>query len=116
MCIRDRIWIAKPLIGPVIIAALLAFTLNPLVTWLCNHTRMNHNMAVVVVYTLLAVLLIAAPYIALDELENNHDFLLKGGVFTPDLIENYIAYKRENEVDAVRLRTHPHEFSLYFDS
>ena len=52
----------------------------------------------------------------LDELENNHNFLLKGNVFTPDLIENYIAYKRENEVDAVRLRTHPHEFSLYFDS
>ena len=52
----------------------------------------------------------------LNELENNNDFLLKGDVFTPDLIENYIAYKRENEVDAVRLRTHPHEFSLYFDS
>ncbi|MBS59901.1 MAG: hypothetical protein CL606_01090 [Anaerolineaceae bacterium] len=67
------IWIAKPLIGPIVISALLAFTLNPLVTWLCNHTRMNHNVAVVVVYTLLTVLLVAFPYIALDELENNND-------------------------------------------
>ena len=47
------IWIARPLIGPVVISALLAFTLNPLVTWLCNRTRMNHNIAVVVVYTCL---------------------------------------------------------------
>ena len=68
------IWIAKPLIGPIVISALLAFTLNPLVTWLCNHTRINHNVAVVVVYTLLTVLLVAFPYIVLDELENNNDF------------------------------------------
>ncbi|HCU80780.1 MAG: hypothetical protein CL789_03015 [Chloroflexi bacterium] len=67
------IWIAKPLIGPIVISALLAFTLNPLVTWLCNHTRMNHNVAVVVVYTLLTVLLVAFPYIVLDEFENNND-------------------------------------------
>ncbi len=52
----------------------------------------------------------------LNELEKNHDFLLKADVFTPDLIENYISYKRDNEVDAIRLRTHPHEFNLYFDS
>jgi len=58
------IWIAKPLIGPVVISALLAFTLNPLVTWLCNRTRINHNIAVVVVYTLLAVLLVAIPIVA----------------------------------------------------
>ncbi|MCC6443756.1 MAG: type I glutamate--ammonia ligase [Armatimonadetes bacterium] len=51
----------------------------------------------------------------LNALEADHDFLLKGGVFTPDLIENYIAYKREKEVDAVALRPHPYEFHLYFD-
>ena len=58
------IWIAKPLIGPLVISALLAFTLNPLVAWLYNRTRINHNLAVVVVYSLLAVLLIAIPVVA----------------------------------------------------
>ena len=52
---------------------------------------------------------------ALDALEADHEFLLKGDVFTKDLIEAYIAYKRENEVDAIRLRPHPYEFFLYFD-
>ena len=52
---------------------------------------------------------------ALDNLERNHDFLLKGDVFTEDVIANWIAYKRINEVDAIRLRPHPHEFSLYYD-
>jgi len=52
---------------------------------------------------------------ALDALEADHEFLLEGGVFTKDLIEMYINYKRENEVDAVRLRPHPHEFYLYHD-
>ena len=52
---------------------------------------------------------------ALDALEADHDFLLKGDVFTPDVIENWIAYKRENEIDAIRLRPHPWEFALYFD-
>ena len=51
----------------------------------------------------------------LDALEADHDFLLKGDVFTPDVIENWISYKRENEVDAIRLRPHPWEFALYFD-
>ena len=51
----------------------------------------------------------------LTELEKDHDFLLKGDVFTRDVIENWIAYKRENEVDAIRLRPHPWEFALYFD-
>ena len=51
----------------------------------------------------------------LDALEADHDFLLKGDVFTPDVIENWISYKRENEVDAMRLRPHPWEFALYFD-
>ena len=51
----------------------------------------------------------------LDALEADHDFLLKGDVFTPDVVENWVAYKRENEVDAIRLRPHPWEFALYFD-
>ncbi|RMF90539.1 MAG: type I glutamate--ammonia ligase [Nitrospinota bacterium] len=52
----------------------------------------------------------------LDVLESNHDFLLRGDVFTPDLIETWIAYKRENEVDPVAIRPHPYEFYLYFDA
>lgn len=51
----------------------------------------------------------------LDRLEGDHEFLLDGDVFTPDLIETWIDYKRENEVDPIRLRPTPHEFSLYFD-
>jgi glutamine synthetase len=52
---------------------------------------------------------------ALDEMEANHDFLLKGNVFTEDAITKWIQYKRENEVDALRLRPHPHEFFMYYD-
>ncbi len=52
---------------------------------------------------------------ALNSLENDHQFLLKGGVFSEDLIEAWIAYKRENEVDQVRIRPHPHEFVMYYD-
>ncbi|AXA37399.1 Glutamine synthetase type I [Candidatus Sumerlaea chitinivorans] len=52
---------------------------------------------------------------ALDALEQDHAFLLKGDVFTEDVIRAYIDYKRKNEVDAVRLRPHPHEFMLYYD-
>jgi glutamine synthetase len=51
----------------------------------------------------------------LDALEKDHDFLLKGGVFTKDVIETWLAYKRKKELDAVRLRPHPYEFALYFD-
>src|SRR6266852_712145 len=51
----------------------------------------------------------------LDALEVDHAFLLKGDVFTPDLISTWIDYKRKNEVDAIRLRPHPWEFALYFD-
>ena len=50
----------------------------------------------------------------LDALEADHDYLLEGGVFTPDLIEAYVAYKRQEEVDAVRLRPHPQEFVMYY--
>ena len=52
---------------------------------------------------------------ALDALEEDHEFLLQGDVFNTDLIEAWISYKRENEVDAIRLRPHPYEFALYFD-
>lgn len=52
---------------------------------------------------------------ALDALEQDSDFLMKGDVFTSDVIERWISYKRENEVDALRLRPHPYEFALYYD-
>ncbi|GLZ75721.1 glutamine synthetase [Actinorhabdospora filicis] len=51
----------------------------------------------------------------LNALEADHDYLLEGGVFTPDLIETWVGWKRENEVDPIRLRPTPHEFALYFD-
>jgi len=52
---------------------------------------------------------------ALGNLEKDHKFLLKGGVFTEDLIESWIGYKRSKEVDPMRLRPHPYEFFLYYD-
>ena len=51
----------------------------------------------------------------LDALERDHDFLLKGDVFTKDVIETWLRYKRTKEVDAIRLRPHPYEFALYYD-
>ena len=50
----------------------------------------------------------------LDALEEDHEFLFAGDVFTPDLIETWIDMKRA-DVDALRLRPHPHEFEMYFD-
>jgi glutamine synthetase len=52
---------------------------------------------------------------ALDALEQDHEFLLKGGVFTPDLLETYLDYKRKREVEQILLRPHPYEFALYYD-
>ena len=52
---------------------------------------------------------------ALDNLEADHSFLLKGDVFTKDVIEMHLHYKRTKEVDALRLRPHPYEFFLYYD-
>ncbi len=52
---------------------------------------------------------------SLKALRNDHQFLLKGDVFTPDVIDTWIWYKTEKEFDAVRLRPHPYEFMLYFD-
>jgi glutamine synthetase len=51
----------------------------------------------------------------LDALAKDHDFLLDGDVFTQDLIETWISYKRKNEYDAVALRPYPYEFYLYYD-
>ena len=53
---------------------------------------------------------------ALSALEDDHEFLLKGGVFTPDLIESFIDYKRSKDVVAVALRPHPYEFAMYYDA
>ena len=52
---------------------------------------------------------------ALAALEADHDYLLAGGVFTEDLIDTWISYKRLNEVDPIRLRPHPWEFMMYYD-
>ncbi|MFP3981837.1 MAG: type I glutamate--ammonia ligase [Desulfobacterales bacterium] len=52
---------------------------------------------------------------ALQSLAADHEFLLKGDVFTEDVIDRWIEYKREKEVDAIKLRPHPHEFFLYYD-
>ncbi|PXY17630.1 type I glutamate--ammonia ligase [Prauserella sp. PE36] len=51
----------------------------------------------------------------LDTLEADHDFLLEGGVFTSDVIDTWISFKREHEIDPLRLRPHPYEFALYYD-
>ena len=52
---------------------------------------------------------------ALYALENDHDYLLKGDVFTPDVIDTWISYKMTREVQAIELRPHPWEFALYYD-
>jgi glutamine synthetase len=52
---------------------------------------------------------------ALDALESDHKFLLEGNVFTKDVIETYLGYKRLHEIDEIRLRPHPYEFFLYYD-
>jgi glutamine synthetase len=52
---------------------------------------------------------------SLIALRADHEFLLRGDVFTSDVIETWIEYKMKNEVDALRLRPHPYEFCLYYD-
>ncbi len=52
---------------------------------------------------------------SLNNLEKNHAFLMHGDVFTSDVIETWLEYKRKKEVDAMRLRPHPYEFFLYYD-
>jgi glutamine synthetase len=53
---------------------------------------------------------------AMQALEDDHEFLLKGDVFTQDVIDRWIEYKREKEIDPLRLRPHPLEFQMYFDA
>lgn len=52
---------------------------------------------------------------SLQALQDDHEFLLKGDVFTPDVIQTWIEYKTEEEADQLRLRPHPHEFMMYYD-
>ena len=52
----------------------------------------------------------------LDALEADHQFLLAGDVFTQDVIDTWLSYKRENEVQEVNQRPHPYEFMLYYDA
>lgn len=52
---------------------------------------------------------------ALMELEKDHDYLLKGDVFTEDVIKAWIEYKREHEIDPLRMRPHPWEYAMYYD-
>ena len=51
----------------------------------------------------------------LEALEGDHEFLMEGDVFTVDVLETWIRYKREREIDPVRLRPQPYEFFLYYD-
>jgi glutamine synthetase len=51
----------------------------------------------------------------IDRLEADHEYLTEGGVFTPDLIEAWVSYKRENEIEPINIRPHPYEFALYYD-
>jgi glutamine synthetase len=53
---------------------------------------------------------------SLSALEEDHDFLLRGNVFTPDVIDVWLQYKREREIDELRLRPHPYEYYMYFDA
>jgi glutamine synthetase len=52
---------------------------------------------------------------ALNNLEADHDFLLRGDVFTKDMVETWLDYKRTKENDMIRLRPHPYEYFLYYD-
>ena len=53
---------------------------------------------------------------AVNALEQDHEFLTRGDVFTEDLIQTWVEWKRTKELDPIRLRPHPHEFSLYYDN
>ena len=52
---------------------------------------------------------------SLRALERDHEFLLKGDVFTQEVVDTWIGYKRKHEVDPLRMRPHPYEFALYYD-
>ena len=51
----------------------------------------------------------------LDALEADHEFLLKGNVFSEDVVESYVSWKRREEVEELRVRPHPYEYHMYFD-
>jgi glutamine synthetase len=51
----------------------------------------------------------------IDRLEADHEYLLEGGVFTPDLIDTWVYLKRTFEIEPIRLRPHPYEFALYYN-
>ena len=53
---------------------------------------------------------------SINALEKDHAFLLKGGVFTQDVIDTWIDWKRTKDIAPVTLRPHPYEFYLYFDA
>jgi glutamine synthetase len=53
---------------------------------------------------------------ALTALESDHEFLTRGDVFTQDVIDTWLEYKRSRECDELRLRPHPYEFMLYYDA
>ena len=53
---------------------------------------------------------------SIDALEQDHEFLKAGGVFTDALINSWITWKRDEELAPLALRPHPHEFALYYDS
>ena len=53
---------------------------------------------------------------AVDALEKDHKFLTAGDVFTDDLVQMWITWKRQEELDPMALRPHPYEFHLYYDS
>jgi glutamine synthetase len=53
---------------------------------------------------------------AINALDQDHAFLTQGEVFTEDLVQTWIDYKRDKELDPIRLRPHPHEFYLYYDN
>jgi glutamine synthetase len=57
----------------------------------------------------------ASLEVALDALRKDHEYLLRGDVFTEDVIDTWIWYKTENEVEALRQRPHPYEFAMYYD-
>ena len=52
----------------------------------------------------------------IDRLEDDHEYLTEGGVFTPDLIETWISYKRNYELAPYNLHPTPYEFALYYDA
>ena len=78
--------------------------------WIIDARRITFLQTVLSCGTWLAVVAEA-----LDALEKDHAFLLEGGVFTKDVIDTWIEYKRKKEVDQVALRPHPWEFMLYSD-